>query len=74
MQVVASVSNGVVTAADAVVYPGGHRESEQINAYAVPVLNDEAVRAGSAQIDTVTGATVTSDGYRQSLQAILDGL
>jgi uncharacterized protein with FMN-binding domain len=71
---VASVSNGAVTAADAVVTPSGHRESDEINAYAVPVLNDEAVRAGSAQIDTVTGATVTSDGYRQSLQAILDGL
>lgn len=74
VQVVASVANGVVTAADAAVTPGGHRESVEINAWAVPVLNDEAVRLGSAQIDTVTGATVTSDGYRQSLQSILDGL
>ena len=30
------------------------------------------VAAQSADIDTVSGATVTSDGYKQSLQAALD--
>lgn len=39
---------------------------------AVPVLIEETLEAQSADIDTVSGATVTSDGYRQSLQAALD--
>lgn len=39
---------------------------------AVPVLIEETLRAQSADVDTVSGATVTSDGYRRSLQAALD--
>ncbi|MGY1581333.1 FMN-binding protein [Streptomyces sp. MN13] len=39
---------------------------------AVPRLIEETLRAQSADIDTVSGATVTSDGYRESLQAALD--
>ncbi|MGX1133981.1 uncharacterized protein with FMN-binding domain [Streptomyces glaucescens] len=40
---------------------------------AVPKLIEETLQAQSADIDTVSGATVTSDGYRESLQAALDG-
>ena len=43
-----------------------------INQYALPILHDRAVKA-AASFDGVTGATVTSEGYRASLQAILDG-
>ncbi|MFI8214371.1 FMN-binding protein [Streptomyces sp. NPDC085932] len=39
---------------------------------AVPKLIEETLRAQSAEIDTVSGATVTSDGYKESLQAALD--
>ncbi|MFF7484748.1 FMN-binding protein [Streptomyces luteogriseus] len=39
---------------------------------AVPQLIEETLQAQSADIDTVSGATVTSDGYRESLQAALD--
>jgi uncharacterized protein with FMN-binding domain len=39
---------------------------------AVPQLVEETLEAQSADIDTVSGATVTSDGYRESLQAALD--
>ena len=39
---------------------------------AVPVLIEEKLQAQSADVDTVSGATVTSDGYRESLQAALD--
>ncbi|MEU2877925.1 FMN-binding protein, partial [Streptomyces sp. NPDC007070] len=41
-------------------------------AMAVPKLNQEAVAAQSADIDAVSGATYTSDGYRTSLQSALD--
>ncbi|GGM11814.1 hypothetical protein GCM10010129_64700 [Streptomyces fumigatiscleroticus] len=39
---------------------------------AVPKLIEETLRAQSADIDTVSGATITSDGYKESLQAALD--
>lgn len=39
---------------------------------AVPTLIEETLDAQSADIDTVTGATITSDGYRESLQAAID--
>lgn len=39
---------------------------------AVPVLIEETLRAQSADIDTVSGATITSEGYRKSLQVALD--
>jgi uncharacterized protein with FMN-binding domain len=52
--------------------PSWHGESVQINAYAIPVLNQEAISAGSAKIDSVSGATFTSDAYKQSLQSAID--
>jgi uncharacterized protein with FMN-binding domain len=39
---------------------------------AAPVLERQSLRAGSARIHGVSGATYTSDGYRASLQAALD--
>ncbi|MFJ2815983.1 FMN-binding protein [Streptomyces sp. NPDC087294] len=41
-------------------------------AAAVPKLIAETLKAQSAKIDTVSGATITSTGYRTSLQAAID--
>jgi uncharacterized protein with FMN-binding domain len=46
--------------------------SQEINSQAAPILLQETISAQSAQIDTVSGATYTSDGYVQSLQSALD--
>jgi uncharacterized protein with FMN-binding domain len=72
VQVQITVTDGKVTAATALQVPDGNRRDQEINSYAVPILNQETVQAGSAQIDTVSGATVTSLGYLESLQAALD--
>ncbi len=72
VQVQVTVSGGAITAADAIAHPSGDRRSDQINARAVPVLDQEAVQAGSASISMVSGATFTSQGYRTSLQSALD--
>lgn len=48
----------------------GH--SAQINSFAAPILLSETIKAQGANIDTVSGATYTSDGYIQSLQQALD--
>lgn len=52
--------------------PSGSNRDAEINGYALPILRQEALGAQSAQIDVVSGATFTSDGYAQSLQAALD--
>jgi uncharacterized protein with FMN-binding domain len=72
VQVQITVENGKVTAAEATKVPDGNHRDQEINAYAVPLLNQEVLDAQSAGIDTVSGATVTSDGYIQSLQSALD--
>ena len=72
VQVRITVVDGKITASEAIVYPNGNHEDEQINSYALPVLNQEAVSAQSASIDMVSGATVTSEGYLSSLQSAID--
>ncbi|WP_375474406.1 FMN-binding protein [uncultured Jatrophihabitans sp.] len=46
--------------------------SAQINSDAAPQLLQETLSAQSANVDTISGASYTSDGYRQSLQSALD--
>jgi uncharacterized protein with FMN-binding domain len=54
------------------IYPNGNGRDQQINAYALPILRQETLTAQNAHINTVSGATITSDGYLESLQAALD--
>jgi uncharacterized protein with FMN-binding domain len=72
VQVSITVTNGKITDVAVPVYPSGNGKDQQINAYALPILRQETLDAQNANIDTVSGATVTSDGYLQSLQAALD--
>jgi uncharacterized protein with FMN-binding domain len=51
--------------------PNGNRTDREINAYALPQLREQVLQAQSANVDGVSGATVTSDGYRESLQSAL---
>ncbi|MGW7267571.1 FMN-binding protein [Streptomyces sp. NPDC054842] len=71
VQVRLTLADGKITKAEAVQAPSGGR-STQITGDAVPRLNRETVTTGTADIDTVTGATYTSTGYKQSLQSALD--
>lgn len=72
VQVRITVVDGAITVSEAIVYPDGNHEDREINAFALPVLNQEAVTRQSADIDMVSGATVTSEGYLQSLQSAID--
>ncbi|WP_326584043.1 FMN-binding protein [Streptomyces sp. NBC_00481] len=71
VQVRVTVTDGRITGAEALQQPTGGR-STQISGTAIPQLNQNAVSAGSADIDAVSGATYTSGGYQQSLQSALD--
>ncbi|MCG7207830.1 FMN-binding protein [Streptomyces arenae] len=72
VQVRVTVKNGKITDVTAVQYPTENPRDQQINSYAIPQLRSEALAAQSASIDTVSGATYTSEGYQQSLQSALD--
>ncbi|WP_037860154.1 FMN-binding protein [Streptomyces sp. NRRL S-340] len=72
VQVRITVGGGRITEVTAVAYPTDNPRDQEINSYALPALRREALTAQSAEIDSVSGATYTSDGYRRSLQSALD--
>jgi uncharacterized protein with FMN-binding domain len=72
VQVQITVTDGKITAVTVPEYPTSNREDQQINSRALPVLIKETISAQSADIDMVSGATVTSQGYIRSLQSALD--
>jgi uncharacterized protein with FMN-binding domain len=72
VQVEITMRSGQITRARALAQPSGDSETDAINRDAIPQLVQETLAAQSARIDTVSGATFTSGGYRQSLQSALD--
>jgi uncharacterized protein with FMN-binding domain len=72
VQVQITVADGAITNVSVVQYPDSNGKDQEINARALPVLIQETLKAQSADIDMVSGATYTSDGYLTSLQSALD--
>jgi uncharacterized protein with FMN-binding domain len=72
VQVRVTLASGKITAVDVIEQPDSNGRDQEINADAVPQLVSETIQAQSAQIDMVSGATYTSDGYVTSLQSALD--
>ncbi len=71
VQVRAVISGGKLADIVFLQYPSDHRESLQINEAAMPVLKQEAIKAQTAQIDGVSGATDTSGAFIESLSSAL---
>ncbi|MET9273565.1 FMN-binding protein [Kribbella sp. NPDC003557] len=72
VQVRITIRSRRLVAVTAVTYPASGGRDREISSFALPQLEREAVAAQGARIDTVSGATFTSDGYRRSLQSALD--
>ncbi|HUN38135.1 MAG TPA: FMN-binding protein [Trebonia sp.] len=72
IQVTITVKGGKITAVTVPEYPDGTPRDQQINAFALPELIQETVAADSARVDSVSGATYTSQGYVTSLQSAID--
>ncbi len=66
-------SSGQICNVGAIRSPDSHGRSVRINQQALPILHSEVMKAQGANIYGVSGATITSDAYVRSLQAILDG-
>jgi len=72
VQVKAVVRNGKLADVQFVQYPNDRRTSVRINGIAMPYLTSEAIQAQSANVDIITGATLTSEAFAQSLQVALN--
>jgi uncharacterized protein with FMN-binding domain len=60
-----------ITAVSVPTYPNHTDRSIYINQTAIPILKAEALRAQSASINMVSGATDSSDAFAQSLQSAI---
>ncbi len=72
VQVRITVQGKQITSVDELQMPFDHARSQYISQQAGPYLRQEALQAQSANIQIVSGATYTSEGYAQSLQSALD--
>ncbi len=71
VQVEAVIFGGKITDVVFLNYPQDMMHSVAINSYAMPILKTEAIRAQSAKVDTVSGATETSGAFIESLSSAL---
>src|SRR3954465_2442046 len=72
IQVRATVKHGRLTGVQTVALAGDGPHTEALNARAEPILREEALRAGSADIDVVSGATSTSRIWIESLRGAIE--
>ena len=72
VQVQITVKAGSITDVEALQLTDDDRKSIQISNRAAPLLRAEVLAAQSADVQTIGGATVTSDAYLSSLQAAID--
>jgi uncharacterized protein with FMN-binding domain len=72
IQVEATLTRGKLTAVRTVELTGSDTHTQALNARAEPILRREALQAGSADIDVVSGATYTSESWKESLQKAIE--
>jgi uncharacterized protein with FMN-binding domain len=71
IQVRAELTRGRLTGVRTLSLTGTDAHTQALNARAEPILREEALRAGSADIDVVSGATYTSESWIESLRAAI---
>jgi uncharacterized protein with FMN-binding domain len=72
LQVGVTFTGRELTRVETVALTGSGARTQAINARAEPILRAEALRAGGADVDTVTGATYTSRAYRAAVRSAID--
>jgi uncharacterized protein with FMN-binding domain len=72
VQLKVTISGGKITKIEPVQLPSSDPKSSEISNYAAPLLQQSGLTKQSANVDVVSGATYTSDGYKTALQSALD--
>jgi uncharacterized protein with FMN-binding domain len=71
VQVQVTISGGKVSNVQFLQVPQERRRSQAINSQATPMLQSEAIQAQSANVNIISGATLTSESFQQSLESAL---
>ena len=71
VEVQVSVQKGKIANVNFLQFPNDRNTSVRINSIAMPYLQQEAIQAQSAQVNIISGATLTSEGFMMSLDAAL---
>lgn len=71
VQVAVTIQNGSIQNVTFLQYPSDRRTSQEINSQAMPWLTQEAIQAQTANVNIISGATLTSEGFQLSLQSAL---
>jgi uncharacterized protein with FMN-binding domain len=71
IQVVATIKGGKLVDTECPIQPNSSGHTTQISQSSLPILKQEAIASQSANVNIVSGATQTSEGYQQSLGAAL---
>ena len=71
VQVVATISKGRLSNISFLDYPQDRSASLQRSNYAIPILKSEAISSQSANVDSVSGVTYTSEAFMSSLSTAL---
>jgi uncharacterized protein with FMN-binding domain len=72
VQVQVVIQDGKISNVQFLDYPKDRRTSARSNSIAIPYLQSEAIQAQSANVDIISGATLTSEAFMASLQTALD--
>jgi uncharacterized protein with FMN-binding domain len=72
VKVQATIQNGALADIEFLEYPNDRRTSIRINSFAMPMLKSEAIRAQNADVDIISGATLTSEAFSLSLQSAVE--
>lgn len=72
VQVQITVANGKITKINVLSSPDSEQKSIEINEQALPTYKSEAIKAQSANIQQISGATETYKGFTGSLQDALN--
>jgi uncharacterized protein with FMN-binding domain len=72
VQVSVTFSGSKITKVTTLQAPDRGGRDQMLTQYAVPQLEQEVLNSQSARVDTVSGATYTSEGYLASVQSAID--
>jgi uncharacterized protein with FMN-binding domain len=72
VQVRVTLTGRRLTGVRTISLTGSDEHTRAINARAEPILREEALRAGSADMDVVSGATYTSRSWIESLERAIE--
>lgn len=67
IQIRAEIAEGRLSSIEFLKYPNDQRTSIRINTEMMPILIQEAIQKQSSEVDIVSGATDSSEGFRRSL-------